>query len=54
MQDKEASANAASTSQAHELAELGVVAAAAAIRKGDITSESYSAAPCTALVGIRI
>ena len=31
MQDKEASASAASTSEAHELAELGVVAAAAAI-----------------------
>jgi indoleacetamide hydrolase len=44
MRDEEASASAASTSEAHDLAELGVVAAAAAIRNGDITSESYSAA----------
>jgi hypothetical protein len=40
MRDDEASAGAASTSEAHEVAELGVVAAAAAIRAGDITSES--------------
>jgi indoleacetamide hydrolase len=44
MQDKEASAGAASTLEAQRLADLGVVAAAAAIRNGDITSESYSAA----------
>jgi indoleacetamide hydrolase len=44
MRDEEASVSAASRSEADELAELGVVAAAAAIRNGDITSESYSAA----------
>src|SRR5579883_2493691 len=46
MRNEQASASAASTSEseAHELADLGVVAAAAFIRNGDITSESYSAA----------
>jgi indoleacetamide hydrolase len=46
MQDEEASTRAASASasEADGLAELGVVAAAAAIRNGEVTSESYSAA----------
>ena len=44
MQNEKASARAASASEAQELAELGVVAAAAAIRNGDISSESYAAA----------
>jgi indoleacetamide hydrolase len=44
MRDEEASVSAASRSEADEHAELGVVAAAAAIRNGDITSESYAAA----------
>ncbi|MGP4016248.1 amidase family protein [Saccharopolyspora sp. 5N708] len=44
MQDEEASVGAVPVSGDNELAELGVAAAAAAIRNGDITSESYSAA----------
>jgi indoleacetamide hydrolase len=44
MQDAAPSTSVASTSQEHDLLELGVAAAAAAIRNGDITSESYSAA----------
>jgi mandelamide amidase len=44
MQDKKVSVGAAPVSAGDELAELGVAAAAAAIRSGDITSESYAAA----------
>lgn len=43
MQDKEASVGAVPAGD-NELTELGVAAAAAAIRDGDITSEAYSAA----------
>jgi indoleacetamide hydrolase len=44
MPDEEASTGAASASEADGLTKLGVVAAAAAIRNGEVTSESYSAA----------
>ncbi|WP_144156486.1 amidase family protein [Paraburkholderia sp. BCC1885] len=44
MQDEKVSAGEKLSSEAHDLAELGVAAAVAAIRDGDITSESYSAA----------
>ncbi|MEV7992614.1 amidase family protein [Streptomyces sp. NPDC086077] len=44
MQDKEVSVGAVPASEENDLAELGIAAAAAAIRDGDITSESYSAA----------
>jgi indoleacetamide hydrolase len=44
MQAKEASARTASAPEADGFAELGVAAAAAAIRNGDISSESYTAA----------
>jgi len=44
MQDDETSAAVTSTSATGWLAELGVVAAAAAIRDGEVTAESYSAA----------
>ncbi|MFE0455159.1 amidase family protein [Streptomyces sp. NPDC058914] len=44
MQDEVFSAGAVPVSGDNELAELGVAAAAAAIRDGDITSESYAAA----------
>ncbi|GGT01585.1 amidase family protein [Streptomyces chromofuscus] len=44
MQNKDGSVGAVPASGDNELAELGVAAAAAAIRDGDITSESYSAA----------
>jgi indoleacetamide hydrolase len=44
MRDTETSTGAPSASEADGLAELGVAAAASAIRNGEITSESYSAA----------
>jgi mandelamide amidase len=44
MQNNEVSAEAVPVTADDELARLGVAAAAAAIRNGDITSESYSAA----------
>ena len=44
MQNENASASLASISEVHELAELGLAAAAAAIRNGDITSKSYLSA----------
>ncbi|MEV0069354.1 amidase family protein [Amycolatopsis sp. NPDC050768] len=44
MQDKDISVDSVPTAEETELAGLGVAAAAAAIRQGDITSESYSAA----------
>jgi indoleacetamide hydrolase len=44
MHDGTLSAGEVSTGNDSELTELGVVAAAAAIQRGDITSESYSAA----------
>ncbi|MFD9218146.1 amidase family protein, partial [Streptomyces sp. NPDC059544] len=44
MQNKESSVGAVPASGDNELAELGLAAAAAAIRDGDITSEAYSAA----------
>ncbi|MFD8197262.1 amidase family protein [Streptomyces wuyuanensis] len=44
MQNNEAAVGAVPASGDNELAELGLAAAAAAIRDGDITSEAYSAA----------
>ena len=44
MQNENAPASLASISEVHELTELGLAAAVAAIRNGDITSESYSSA----------
>ena len=53
MQNENASASLASISEVHELAELGLAAAAAAMCNGDITSESYSSALLAVLAGDR-